>query len=419
MINSKNAQLGASKATAIATSNHSNQRSRKWRSMTRARHVSTLCLAVAALLAGSLDSAEAAPRGTTGKPGDGGNTKTVSFNAVNLGVLPGDMYSSASSVSESGSVVGYSWYDTPAWDSIYSPAYWYFNGQEWDAYALPKEPAESDGAAFGITGPVDAVEYVVGRIDSAAVIWTVTGNTSFSQPTRLDTDNACKSSQANSVNMDLVAVGMCDDRAVIWTPAGNGYAATMLPISANRYTEARDVNDNGVVVGRNCALSGTSYSCFAFVLKSDSSTVTPLDDQIAGNPYSTATRVSDVVTVDGEAVVYVTGYTTSADDVSTGTRWTVPVAVLEGSSGEVTQVTLTKSWCSGVNNVGDAVCTSSGSGRQTTAIVRNGVENSLKPPKKVLSAASLDLARTHELPTYAVGNAPVDGLRAVVWVIDK
>jgi hypothetical protein len=417
MMNSKNARLGASKAKAIATRNQPDQRSRRWRSMIQARYVSTLCLAVTALLGGSMNSADAAPRGVPGKPGGGGSTKTVSFNAINLGVLPGDSGSAASSVSESGSVVGFSWYDTDTSNPVYSPAYWHFNGQEWDIYSLPKGSPTSDGVAFGIAGPVNAVEYVAGVVDSAAVIWTVTGNTSFSQPTQLDT--ACKSSQANGVNNHRVAVGMCDNRAVIWTPAATGYSATALPVSTDRYTEARDVNDGDVVVGRDCDLYGPNESCHAFVLQSGSSTMIQLDDQIAGNPYSTATKVSDVVTIDGKAVVFVAGYTTSADLVSTGTRWTVPVAVLQGSPGEVTQSSLAKSWCSGVNNAGDAVCTSSGSGRQTAAIVRNGVENSLNPPKKATGVAGLDLARSVGLPTYAVGQAPVDGLRAIVWVIDK
>ena len=416
MVNSRNAQLGASKATAIATRNYSNQLLRKQRGMLGARHVSTLCVAVSALLAGSLDSAEAAPRG---KPGDGGSTKTVSFNAVNLSVLPGGMESMALAVSESGSVVGFSWFDSGTPDPIYSPTYWYFNGQGWDVYALPKGSAEGDGVAFGIAGPVGAEEYAVGAVGSAAVIWTVTGNTSFSQPTRLDTAGDCAWSKANSVNDSRVAVGMCDNRAIIWTPAQQGYSANVLPDEAGRYTEAMDVNNDDVVVGRNCDLYGASDSCFAFVLKSDSSTVIPLDDQIAGNPYSYASAVSDVVTVDGEAVVYVTGATTSDGYESTGTRWTVPVAALEGSGDEVTQVTLIKSWCSGVNNAGGAVCTSSGGGRQTTAIVRNGVMSNLKPPRKATDAASLDLARKPELPTYAVGAAQVDGHRAVVWVIDK
>jgi hypothetical protein len=179
-----------------------------------------------------------------------------------------------------------------------------------------------------------------------------------------------------------------------------------------------DVNDDGMIVGRDCDAS--VQHCQAFVLKLGSSKVVQLNDQINGDPDSYAAAVSDVVEVGGKEVVYVTGSTTSTMDVETGTRWTVPVSVLnESPSGSVTQIRLTSQWCSGVNNAGDAVCTSSGGGRQTTILLRNGVLSSLKPPKGATDAAGLDLARTNGLPTYAVGVVQIGAGRAAVWVINK
>jgi hypothetical protein len=338
---------------------------------------------------------------------------------VNLGLLPGDNGSMAFAVSESGSVVGVSSFESISTEPSYAPVYWYFNGQAWDIYALPKGASDGEnGFAFEIAGPVSAVEYVVGAVGSKAVIWTVTGHTSFSGPELLDQDAACTWSVAYAVNVDGVAAGKCDNQAAIWSPGQAGYDTSRLTLPVNGYAEARDVNDDGVVVGHNC--DSNIENCSAFVLKSGSSTVIQLHDQINGDPESYAAAVSDVVMVNGRSVVYVTGSTTSADYLETGTRWTVPVSILEGpSSDAVTQVALTKQWCSGVNNAGDAVCTSSGGGRQSTALVRDGLANSLKPPKRGTDAASFDLARADELPTYAVGVAQADGLRATVWVINK
>ena len=130
--------------------------------------------------------------------------------------------------------------------------------------------------------------------------------------------------------------------------------------------------------------------------------------------------MSEVVVVDGKDVVFVTGSTTSAGGVERGVRWTVPLAIFDSpSSGAVIQTPLTKEWCSGVNNAGGAVCTGSSGARQTAALLRNGILSDLKPPKGASDASSCDLARTDALPTYAVGVAQVDGLRAVIWIIDK
>ena len=418
MNNLKSGWLGAMKSGLLAAISHANQFIYKWRTIIRAGYVGALCLAISAVLVGGIETVQGAPGGTPGKPGGGGSTKATSFSGVNLGALPGDSWSIAFAVSESGSVIGESSLESNSTETIHSPAYWYFNGQQWVVYALPKGSNESNGTAFGIAGPVDAKEYVVGSVGDAAVIWTVIGNTPFSDPAPLDQDKTCTWSVANSVNVWGDAVGMCDYRAAIWNSGPNGYSMKVLDNPASGYTEAMDVNDDGVVVGRDCELLPTE-SCHAFVMKIGSNTAVQLNDQINGDPYSYAAAVSDVVTINDTAVVYVTGSTTSAEGVETGTRWTVTISEQGSLLPAVAQVTLTKQWCSGVNNAGDAVCTSSGGGRQSAALVRDGAMNNLKPPKRATDAARFDLTRADRLPTYAVGVAQVDGLRATVWVIDK
>jgi hypothetical protein len=376
---------------------------------------------VAALLLVANHAGEAAkPGGGRGKPGGGGSASGPSFTGVNLGVLPGDIGSTAEGVSESGSVVGSSFFSDGISVTTFSPAYWHFNGQGWDAYALPKGSSNEskDGYASGISGPVGSEEYVVGSIGPAAAIWTVTGHTSFSSPVFLDQEGNCNFSNASAVSASRIAVGMCDNHAAIWAPSQSGYSSTVLSSPASGYTQAMDVNDDGVIVGRDCDES--VQHCHAFVLKFGSTTVVQLDDQINGDPDSYAAAVSDVVEVGGQQVVYVTGSTTSTNGVEAGTRWTVPVSVLSASpSGSLTQTRLTGQWCSGVNNAGEAVCTKAGGGRQTTVLLRSGVVSSLKPPKGGTDAAGYDLARTSGLPTYAVGNAQIGAGRAAVWVINK
>jgi uncharacterized membrane protein len=415
----KSGWLRAIKSDFLAFSSDAHQFV-SWRhSMIRAGYLGALCLTFAATVVGGIETAQGAQGGKPGKPGEGGGTKATSFTGVNLGVLPGDNGSTALAVSESGSVVGESWYDAGAAGVTSSPAYWYFNGRQWDVYPLPTLGLsnESNGTAFGIAGPDATREYVVGYVGGAAVIWTILGNTSISNPEPLDPGETCTWSVAQGVNVSGDAVGICDDHAAIWRSGPSGYTTNVLENLAGDYSEARDVNDDGVVVGRDCG--SPPFTCHAFVFRIGNEAVIWLDDQINRNPYSLAVAVSDVVTVNGKSVVYVTGSTVSADNMETGTRWTVPVALLDGSSSDiVTQVTLTKQTCAGVNNAGDAVCTSSG-GRQSTALIRDGVVSNLKPTKRATDAAAFDLARADALPTYAVGVAQVDGLRATVWVIDQ
>jgi len=360
------------------------------------------------------------PPGAGGKPG-GGATKGSSFTAVNLGVLPGDAQSWANAVSESGSVVGESFFSDESGE-FFSAAYWHYNGQGWEVYALPKGSSQSRRSyARGIAGPVQSVEYVAGQIGSEAVIWAVTGGTPVSPPVYLDpgsSPNCSQSSDAQAVNMRRDAAGTCDNKAAIWTAGLEEHALTVLNLPGV-YAQAMDINDTGVVVGRNCS-SVDADQCHAFVTKTGSSKIVELADQIAGDPWAYAAAVSEAVIVDGKNVVFVTGSTTSAGGVERGVRWTVPLAIFDSSSSDVViQTPLTGEWCSGVNNAGGAVCTGSSGGRQTASLLRNGVRSDLKPPKGATDAASLDLARTGTLPTYAVGVAQVEGLRAVVWVINK
>lgn len=418
MNNSKSALLGRMTSELLAAASTASPFIHRWHTMLRAGYVGALCLTIAAALVGGIETAQGAPGGIHGKQGGGGSIKTTGFTGVNLGALPGGNSSIAFSVSETGSVVGLSSFASDGTGTIDSPVYWHFNGQSWDIYSLlPAAPNGESGVAFGIAGPVNTVEYVVGTIGSTAMIWTVTGHTSFSNPEPLAKAADCDWSTAYGVNVHQVAVGHCDYGAAIWTPDGTGYKTTKVPFLSNPYTVATDVNDDGVVVGNGCDF--LENNCHAFILKIGSDAIVPLTDSINGDPYSYVTAVSDVVVIDDTAFVYVTGSTKSAAGTETGTRWTVAIPDAGPLSDAVMQMTLTKQWCSGVNNAGDAVCTSSGGGRQSTVLIRDGAVNSLKPPRRATDAATYDLARTDTLPTYAVGNIQVNGFRAAVWVIDK
>lgn len=418
MNNSKSALLGRMTSELLAAASTASSFIHRWHTMFRAGYVGALCLTIAAALLGGIGTAQGAPGGIHGKQGGGGSIKTTGFTGVNLGVLPGGNLSIAFSVSETGSVVGLSSFAPDGTDAIDSPAYWHFNGQSWEIYSLlPAASNGESGIAFGIAGPENEVEYVVGTVGSTAMIWTVTGHTSFSNPEPLAKAADCESSTAYGVNMHGVAVGHCNHGAAIWTPDGAGYKTTKLDFSASRHTAATDVNEDGVVVGNDCDF--LENNCHAFILKIGNDEIVPLADSINGNPYSYVTAVSDVVVIDDTALVYVAGSTKDDDGTEIGTRWTVAIPNVGSLSDAVTQVTLTKQWCSGVNNAGDAVCTSSGGGRQSTVIIRDGVVNNLKPPRRASDAATYDLSRTDGLPAYAVGAVQVNGFRAAVWVIDK
>lgn len=367
---------------------------------------------MSALLALSLSIAVTTPTAYAGRPSGGGGTgKTTSFAAINLGVLPGGTWSSAAAVSESGSVVGTSVADQ------YSATYWYSpNGQEWHVYALPSGlSGNSNSHAAGIAGPVEGQEYVAGSIDGAAVLWTVNGHTSFSGPVSVASEN-CGFSTANAVNQRRDLAGMCDYQAAIWIADSNGYSEVVLNTLSGAYAEVLDINDAGVVVGRHCEDIANDH-CEAFLRMVDG-TLVDLIDTINDDPYSYAAAVSDVVTNGGTGpeFVYVTGATMNEQGVQRGMRWTVP---LSSSPVEIIQTPLIKQWCSGVNDAGQAICTSSGRARQSTGLWRDGAVSDLKPPKGATGAASFDLARKKDLPSYAVGVANIDGGRAVIWVINK
>lgn len=340
-----------------------------------------------------------------------GGTKAPSYTGRNLGVLPGDTYSYGSGVSAIGSVVGWSAYSTPA-GAVTHPFYWDRSTGVMRQLSTSGATSEGSGHAFAIAGQTKVSEYAVGAEDlpstfQRAVIWV--DPSSQAVPIVLDS-GAEAGSVARGVNEVGTAVGMWGDMTAIWEHDGfHHYTMTTIDIFPNQPEEARDINNEGIVVGFG---HNSNYTQFSAFLRVGDEVVALLP---AGtDPYATARAVSDNFATSAGRFVYVAGSTMDANGVERAVRWTVDVDTRLVSETKV----LAKEWSSGVNTAGDVACTNAPAGRQSASLWRNEVFIALKPPKGMTDAASLDLTRTASSPTYVAGTASNSStMRAVTWEV--
>lgn len=337
-----------------------------------------------------------------------GGTKAPSYTGRNLGVLPGDTYSYGSGVSAIGSVVGWSGYSTSAGD-VTHPFYW--DRSTGVMRQLPT--SEGSGHAFAIAGKTKLSEYAVGAEDFSstvqrAVIWVAPSL----QPVPIVLDSGAEAgSVARGVNELGTAVGMWGDMTAIWQQVGLTYTMTTIDIFPNQPEEARDINNDGIVVGFGHNSNYTQFS--AFLRVGDEVVALP---PAGTDPDAIARAVSEVFgTLTAGRFVYVAGSTMDANGVERAVRWTVNVDTTPLVSE--TKV-LAKEWSSGVNTAGDVACTNAPAGRQSASLWRNEVFIALKPPKGMTDAATQSLARTALSPTYVAGTASNSSTtRAVTWEV--
>lgn len=342
----------------------------------------------------------------------GGGAKAPSYTGRNLGVLPGHSYSFGNGVSDAGSVVGTSGYSTNE-STVIHPFYW--DRATGVMMQLPTSGATSEGTghAFAVAGKTKASEYAVGVEDAPgtfvhAVIWLAP---SLQTPPIVLDSGETAASTAWGVNDDGTAVGSWGDETAIWAHDGSGnYTMTTIDIFENQPEDARDINNQGIVVGYGYDLSYTQTN--AFLLAEGVAHALPPGGT---DLYARALAVGDVfATPAGDEFVFVSGSTTAADGTAHAVRWTVKTGTWEVTETKV----LAKEWSSGVNTSGDVACTNDTSARQSATLWRNDVFISLKPPKGMTDAASLGLARTALSPTYVVGTASSSAsTRAVIWEV--
>ena len=357
------------------------------------------------------------PLANAAKPG--GGTTSSGYTARNLGVLLGDAYSRAWGVSDAGSVVGESVHFVPVDDgqmAFRRAVYW---SPGFEMLPLPTKTAAGGAErqskalaiAVGATG-----ELVVGQEDPAgphphAVIWK---GAPSNEAVALE-DDLSNPSSAAGVNEDGIAVGHWGASAAIWVADASetdGYKRTDFKFDSGTYTEAKDVNRQGVVVGYSDP--GDMSAPKAFVRFADGTLypLSPLDT----DAYTGAYAVSDVfaATVGGLAVdfVYVAGWTQSVTRVQRAVRWKVDV----GTGVVVEKTLLTQASANGVNDAGDVLC---GSG-QGAKLFRGNAYYSLRPPKGASGVGALALAGTASSTTYVAGYSwgqKAASERAVVWTI--
>jgi hypothetical protein len=217
-------------------------------------------------------------------------------------------------------------------------------------------------------------------------------------------------SVASGVNELGTAVGSWGDKTAIWEQDESGnYTMTTIDIFSDQPEEARDINNQGTVVGYG---HNTNYTQFSAFLRAGGVVVAL--PPAGTDPYAIARAVSDVFTTSAGEFVYVAGSTIDANGVERAVRWTFNVGAGKVSETKV----LAKEWSSDVNVSGDVVCTNAPSGRQSASLWRNEVFATLKPPKGMTDAAGQSFGRMALSPTYVAGTASNSSTtRAVVWEV--